>query len=337
MKTKKRILSRKTLGLMRIKAIRARQAGMPCKDIAKAFGVTPVSVSRWISKYRDHGARWLQPRKSSGRPNSIDCVELFTKLKKVVKRPATDFKFNSPLWTTKKLQRVLNQDLGLKISRATVWRSLRVIGLSCQKPERRAFEADEYFRKIWLKDFWPKLKKKAKKERAVILFEDEASVSLIPTLGKTWSKIGKTPIVKVTGKKGSVSVISAVSTTGKLYFTVPQDTVKSSEIIKFFKQILREIPRKIIYIILDGSTTHRSVATKKFVATQPRLRMIRFPSYSPDFNPDEFTWERLKTVEMNTHVETNITSLRAKTLGSMKSIQKKKKLLKGFFKRSKLT
>lgn len=337
MQRKKCQILRRNLGPVRVRAIRARRSGMRCKDIAAAFGISPITVSRWISRYKQFGAQGLKGRKSSGRPAKIYCQEFFPKLKKIVRKPATRFGFASPLWNSKRLRQVIASEYRIKISQPTMWRALKSIGLSYQKPERRAFEADDESRKIWLEEFWPKIKKKAFKERAVVLFEDEAAVSLIPNLGKTWAKIGRTPLVKLTGNRGSVSVISAISTTGKLYFKVPPKTVASAEFIEFLKQILNEIPRKKIYMVLDGGPTHKSNMTKNFVKSVPRLQLIYLPAYSPDFNPDEFTWERLKGVEMQAHTQTTKARLRAKTMASMRSIQKKTDLVMSFIKRSKLT
>ena len=337
MKKKKCPISRKNLATIRLRAIRDRRSGMKTKDIAAAYGVRPVSVSRWIGSYVKGGAGALRGTKSTGRPRKIECSEFFPKLKRIIKKPATKFGFSSPLWTSDRLRSVLKSEENISISQPTVWRALNELGMSYQKPERRAFEADEPRRQKWLKEEWPQIREQASKERAVILFEDEASVSLTPNIGKTWAKISSTPIVKFTGKKGSVSVISAVSMRGKLYFKVPPKTVDSKVFIEFLRQILREIPRKKIYMIVDGGSSHRSNITKKFVAKYDRLNLFFLPPYSPDFNPDEFTWARLKHVEMKAHNEISKAALRSRTMASMRSIQKKKGLAKTFIKRSKIT
>jgi len=189
----------------------------------------------------------------------------------------------------------------------------------------------------WLKKTWPKLLKKAKQERAVILFEDESALSLIPTLGKTWSKIGHTPLVTVTGKKGSIPVISAISLSGRLFFKIPKNNVNSVEFIMFLEQILKEIKRKKIYMILDKGPAHTSKLTKAFIEQEHRMELILLPSYSPDFNPDEYVWGRLKNIEMKTHDGKSKDDLRTKTFRSMKSIQGKKSLVKSFFRNTKLT
>lgn len=337
MSRRKCTIPRSNLGTARVRAVRARKAGMRTKDIAATLGVNPITVSRWIGQYRRGGARALRGRKSTGRPKNIDCNDFAPRLARIVKCPATKFGFLNPLWNTQRLLRVCKDELGVKMSKTTLWRSLREIGLSYQMPERRAFEADEKAREEWINKLWPKIRRQAKKERAVILFEDESTLSLTPTLGKTWAKIGKTPVVKVTGKKGSIGVISAISITGKLLFKIPKNNVDSAEFISFLKQVLREIPRKKIYMITDNGSSHKSKMTREFVATEPRLQLIFLPAYSPDYNPDEYTWGRLIEIEMKAHDGKTKSDLKLKTLGAMRSIQKKPRLVKSFFKRSKLT
>lgn len=334
MTRKKCKIKRKDLGILRVKAIRMRKGGAEVNAIAKAFGLHPASVSRWLTKYRRGGASVLKPRKSTGRPPKINCEEFVPRLKRLIKFPATHFGYESPLWNSRRLREVIAKELKIKISQPSMWRALRSIGLSYQKPERRAFEQDPIARKEWLDKEWPQLRKTAKRERAVILFADEASVSMNPTIGKTWAKIAQTPIVFTTGNRGSISVISAISPRGALYFKIPKGTVDSDEFIRFLKQILREIPRKKLYMVVDKGRSHTSKKTACFVAKNLRLKLVFLPSYSPDFNPDEFTWERLKQVEMKTHVERTKSGLKRKTLGAMRSIQKKSGLVKSFVKRT---
>jgi len=330
-------IPRKNLDATRIRAVRARKAGMRTCDIAMTLGISPITVSRWIGKYKRSGARGLLGTKPSGRPKKVDCNKFAPKLLKIVESPATKFGFTNELWNSSRLRLACKQKLGVEFSKTTLWRALRNIGLSYQIPERRAFEADPKEREAWIKKTWPKLQKKAKQERAVILFEDESTLSLIPTLGKTWSKIGHTPIVTVTGKKGNILVMSAISPSGRLFFKIPKNNVNSSEFIRFLEQILKDIKRKKIYMIADRGPAHTSKLTKAFFDQESRMELVLLPSYSPDLNPDELVWGRLKNIEMKTHNSKSKDDLRVKTFRSMKSIQGKRSLVKSFFEKQKLT
>jgi transposase len=334
---KRRSVSRSNLILARVTAIRAHALGEKSIDIAKMLGVHEVTVSRWIRLYRERGALGLKVKKLPGRPRKVDCNAVSRRLLGIVKRSATDFGFEHPLWTTSRLREVLRKEMGIQLGLMTVWRELKRIGLSSQKPVKRALEADEKSRTEWFKKTWPKIRRQAKKQRAVILFEDESTVQLTPNLGKTWAKIGRPPVVKVTAKKASVGVISAISESGKLLFKIPKKRVNSAVFITFLKQVLNEIPRKQIFMILDNGPAHKSKKTLNFVNSNTRLKMFFLPPYSPDFNPDEMVWNQLKNVEMKAHGEKNKDGLIRKTRNKMKSIQKKPKLIKNFYKKVFLT
>jgi transposase len=297
------------------------------------LGVHEVTVSRWIRLYREHGAIGLKVKKLSGRPRKIDCNSISRRLLNIVKRPATKFGFEHPLWTTSRIQQVIYKELDIKLGLMTVWRELKRLGLSAQKPIRRALEADEAVRTLWFKKTWPKIRSQAKKQRAVLLFQDESTVQLTPNLGKTWAVAGKTPVIKVTARKASVGVISAISERGKLLFKISKNRVNSAVFIDFLKQVLSEIPRKKIFMILDNGPAHKSKKVQEFVVNNPRLSLFFLPPYSPDFNPDELVWNQLKNVEMRAHSETNRDGLVRKTRNKMKSIQKKPRLVRQFYKK----
>jgi hypothetical protein len=92
-----------------------------------------------------------------------------------------------------------------------VGRRLREAGLTYQKPEREYYEIDEDARNKWLRYEVPKIKRCVEKHRGILYFQDESNVSLTAFLGKTWSPRGQTPKAKVTGKRGGVSAMSAIS------------------------------------------------------------------------------------------------------------------------------
>jgi transposase len=334
---KKRRISRSNLSLARTTAIRCHALGERSIDIARMLGVHEVTVSRWLRLYRERGALGLKVKRISGRPKKIDCSAISDQLLAIVKKPATAYDFEHPLWTTARLQKVLHKELGIKLGLMTVWRELKRIGLSPQKPVRQAFEANEAARVEWFRNTWPKIRRRAKKQRAVILFEDESTVQLTPNLGKTWAVVGKPPVIKFSSKKASVGVISAISEQGRLLFKIPQKRVDSGVFIAFLKQVLNEVPRKKIFMILDNGPAHKSRKTFNFVEANPRLELFFLPPYSPDFNPDEMVWNHLKNVEMKAHQEQNKDDLRRKTRNKMKSIQKKRRLVRKFYKKVFLT
>ena len=104
----------------------------------------------------------------------------------------------------------------IKLSLVSVGRLLAQMGLTCQKPLSRAFEQDATLVKAWVKREFPKLQALAKKERAVIFFSDESGVRSDFHAGTTWGIRGQTPVVRHTGKRFHLNMLSAISAKGEL-------------------------------------------------------------------------------------------------------------------------
>lgn len=274
------------LETMRLRAIDAYCQGHTVSEIARLHGLHRGSVSRWITRWRRGGKEALQRTISTGRPPKIDCEKYGRRILRIVKRSALKYGYETPLWTCRRIKETLKKELGLDVAVSTVWEALKKLNLSAQKPERRALEQDPTSRREWIENELPKIRKLAKKEKALIFFEDEAAVRLTPVVGTTWAPVGKTPIVKVTGKRATISVMSAVSETGKLFFKLPEETINSTMFIYFLEALCREYPRRRIFVIADQAPAHVAKAVKAYVASNKRLRLFYLPPYSPDFNKD---------------------------------------------------
>ena len=57
-----------------------------------------------------------------------------------------------------------------------------------------------------------------------------------------------------------------------------------------------------ILLIQDGARYHTSAETKAFFAQQTaRLQVVQLPTYSPDYNPIEKLWKKIKQQETHLH------------------------------------
>ena len=290
-------------------------------SVARAFGVHRGTVSGWCTKARRGTLRALRRRKATGRPRKLDCAQYGARILCIVRQPATRFGFSNPLWTCRRIRDVLRKELRLRVSVPTVWRALRALNLSRQKPERRAIERDPAAREKWLKEEWPQIRALAKHEKALIFFEDEAGIHLTPTVGYTWAPVGQRPTVPVTGKRGCISTMSAITPEGRLFFMIPREKVNALVFVSFLEGLLREHPRRQIFVVTDKASSHTAAATRDFVETQPRLRLFFLPTYSPDLNPDEKVWNHLKNHALAAHSATDKVVLRKKTMRALRSLK----------------
>ena len=112
---------------------------------------------------------------------------------------------------------------------------LRDCGLTYPKPERQYVETNEGKPKVWIQETIPKIQQTVKKYRAILYGQEESNLSLTSVLGKTWAPKGQTPQQSVTGKRGGVAAMSAISPRGSLLVTLHEKRIASAEIIHFLE------------------------------------------------------------------------------------------------------
>jgi transposase len=311
-------------------AIEAVQNGIPKSAVAKAYGVSRLTIYRWLERFEVEGPEGLERKAGSGRPRKLE--ELTEgELRTIVLQNASQFGFETDLWTVGRLRRVIQEEFEIDLSNNTVWRRLREAGLTYQKPEREYYEIDEATREAWLKNDVPKIRRAVRKHRAILYFQDESNVSLTAFLGKTWAPRGQTPRSKVTGKRGGVAALSALSRRGNLLFRLLEKRIASAQVIDFLGQMLRHHPRRHLVVVMDQAPPHTSKKTKAFIQQQPRLHVFYLPKYSPDWNPDEKVWNHLKHQELKSHQAKTKDELKHLTRCKLQSMAKRPRLMRGLF------
>jgi len=301
---------------IRIRAVRAVDRGMSVQEVDQAYSTHRSTVHRWVNRYKqEKGNKGLVRKPGSGRPQKLETLNS-DELLSVVSMPATHFGYETDFWTCKRLCQVIKERFEISLSRCTVWRRLRNANLTYQKPERRYYEANEETRIEWIQIELPKILRAVKEYKAILYFEDESNISLTALLGKTWAPRGKTPTQTVTGKRGGIAAMSAISQRGSLLFALHEKRIASDEIIHFLDQLLQHHKRRHLVVVMDQARPHTSKKTKKYIEKQRRLHVFYLPPYSPDWNPDEKVWNHLKHQELKGH--------QAKTKEEMKVLAESK-------------
>ena len=183
----------------------------------------------------------------------------------------------------------------------------------------------------WLRNDVPKIRRTVEKYRAILYFQDEANVSLTAFLGKTWSPSGQTPKARVTGKRGGVAAMSAISRRGHLLFRLHNKRIASLEVIDFLKQMLTHHNRRHLAVVMDQAPPHTSEKTSVYMKSQKRLHVFHLPKYSPDWNTDEKVWNHLKHQELTRHQAKTKEELTKLTRRKLQSMAKRPSLMRGIF------
>ena len=140
----------------RRRGARLLEAGTKQAEVARRVGVTRTSVSRWEKLRQEGGEEALKRPKRFGRPrrlSDVQCEELIEQLK----AGALAAGFATELWTLPRMRTLIEQRFSVQLTEPSVWRLLRSLGWSVQRPTGQA--RNEKAIRTWKARRWPELKK----------------------------------------------------------------------------------------------------------------------------------------------------------------------------------
>jgi transposase len=184
--------------------------------------------------------------------------------------------------------------------------------------------------------------KRARSQRATIVFIDECGLLLSPLVRRTLAPRGQTPKLLVRGRhREKVSVIAGLSLSPKrnrlgLYFrTIPNGSFNGASVAAFLRQLLRHIRGKVI-VVWDRWSGHRGPDVRSVLADHKRLRLEQLPAYAPVLNPVEHLWSHLKWSKLCNFAPKDATDLDKKIAPALKETMLDQSLLLGFWRGAKL-
>ncbi len=142
-----------------MRAARLFALGMAQAMVAKRLGVTRAAVYYWHKEWQTKGRKGLE-KKVSGPKRRITTTKLRHIEEKLLRGPE-QAGYTTNLWTLERIGRLIADVTHVRYGQTHVWRILRRMGWSVQKPARRAKERDEEAMARWIKVKWPSIKKGA--------------------------------------------------------------------------------------------------------------------------------------------------------------------------------
>jgi transposase len=148
----------KELESRRRKGMRMLARGVAQAEVARALEVSRQTASSWAKRLGEDAQAWRG--KPLGRPAGLDTAQK-TELGKALLAGAVASGFPNELWTLARVAKLIERQFGVAYSTVNVWRILRELGFSSQRPTGRAIQRDETAIKQWRRKRWPALKKSA--------------------------------------------------------------------------------------------------------------------------------------------------------------------------------
>jgi transposase len=236
------------------------------------------------------------------------------------------------VWTCARIAHVIEEEFGVHYHKGHVGKILQELHWTPQVPIRRALQRDEEAIQGWRDDVWPDLLRRARRERRVLVFEDESGFYLLPGLVRTYAPEAHTPVIREQQTRDHLSVMGGMTPGGKVYTLARQESLNGLHSVEFLLHLLRVAGPRLL-VIWDGSPIHRRAAVKEFVSgTRGKVWLESLPGYAPDLNPwDEGGWHHLKNVELRNVVCRDLEELHQEFHLAVGRLRQKPHLIQSFF------
>jgi transposase len=325
-----RSLSHSTLEEMRRLAVRDVLAGASQKAVAERLDVHHGTVCRWVAMYQDGGDQALAGTVAPGPTPKLTEKQIARLRKIIVGKNPRQLNFGPALWTLDLIGQLIEGEFGIVLHHSTIGRMMHRIGVTPQKPLRRAFQRDEEECRIWMTREFPRIVEEAKRKQSVLLFLDETGVQENHNVGTTWGERGTRPSVAVSGSRRRINAISAISPSGRLWFRCYSGNLTAGRYVEFLTALLSDIRGNVI-VVHDRHPAHVAAITRRFLdERRNRITTYLLPAYAPDLNPDEHVWSYLKGTFKSVPMAID-EELHDRVEDSLKDLSDNRDIVKSFF------
>jgi transposase len=270
---------------IRLNAIRSLRLGISRSTLCQQFCRTDRMLRLWIELFNRGGIDALITKARPGRRRKVKLERVRALLLPVLENPAT---VGQGHWTAVKLHGYLKEQLQLEFGYSTTVRWLHELNFHLRVPQPWPERQNEEQRR----GFREELLGLCADPKVELWFGDESGIEGDPRPRRRWVQPGKTRTVPYLGDHIRQNVIGAVAPQSGELFTLIVDGVDTDVFQCFLDEFAKAVPPKAgvrQLLILDNASWHKS----------SRLHWHHFapkflPGSSPDFNPIERLWLRLK-------------------------------------------
>lgn len=268
---------------------------MDLGSILSLWDVSTQTIYNWLNEFARKRWKSLEYEKAPGRPSGLTKTQK-RKLAAWVEAGPEACGYASGCWTSILIQDLIWKKFHVLYNRFYVCELLRNLGFSFQKARFVSDHLDAEARRRWMESEFPEILKQARQLGASLFFGDEASFALWGSLSYTWGRRGHQPQIPTTGLRKGYKIFGAIEYfSGRLIYQGTEQRFQSDSYQAFLLSLLSQVSGPII-LIQDGARYHTSKATREFLEQhKERLTVYQLPSYSPDYNPIEYLWKKVKT------------------------------------------
>jgi len=278
----------------RLHALLALAQGQSVSDVAERLSLGEQTVRDYRNQYLCKGLASLAYKAPPGRPSKLTNTQR-QQLAEWIKASPQEAGYTSGCWHTPMIQDLIQRHLGVAYHPHSIATLLKNMGFSSQKARFVSDHLNEAKRLAWRHPRWPKILRQAKQRKALWLFGDEASFAQWGSLSYTWAPKGQQPEGPTSGKRKAYKVFGLIDYfSGPFFYKAHAGRFNAESYMAFLLDVLSQTTPHVV-VMQDGARYHTSKAMQVFFETHAeRLMIEQLPAYSPDFNPMEHLWKKVK-------------------------------------------
>jgi transposase len=266
--------------------------GYSQKEIAKIVRVIPQTVGKYVNRYKKRGFLGLYDAPIPGRPPKIT-KDIQEHIDKCLKKDPRKYGYNMSTWTTSLMQHHLWVRFGIRICAETARLWFRRLDYRLIFPRYLLLDADDK-KVLKAQQDIAAFMDRAMRGEIILIFMDEATFRMVPTLTRIWAKKGSKPMIPTHDDKRKVVITGGTNpVTGKTHFYLSESASQKAA-LAFVKQMRRCYPDMEIVILLDGAPSHKANILKEYVKQDKKIHLEPLPSYAPKLNIQEDIWKWLR-------------------------------------------
>lgn len=269
----------------RAHAVLLSAKGYKVAQLADIFEVDRDTVSDWLNTWERHGLLGLRDREHTGRPRKGTEADRERLCQAVQKAPHQ----------LRALPVQFQERTGLSLSRDTVRRWLREKGWVWKRCRRSLKEKrdEAEFRE------GQRVLKAFHEREAVgeldVFYLDESGFRARSGVPYAWQPRGKTLRLPA-HVPGRTTVIGFLNRNHEGYFHPIDGVITHRQVIAAMENFIRlRRPDKLTIIVMDNASIHhKAVETAQWEWWGHRVWVWFLPAYSPELNPIEILWKKIK-------------------------------------------
>lgn len=232
--------------------------------------------------------------KRKGKPKELLTKKQRDEIIETIKTKAPkDIGITSDFWTTSILGEWIEREYEVSYkSKTSLYLVFKKASFTYHKPERKYHERNEKEVSLWRKQTKPLIKQAFHDKDTLLLSADEMILTTKTTIQKVWLPQGESPYVEVTNKhikrRQIYGFLNLKTGEEHAFKTLKQNMYVTTGILKKIRDIY---PKQKIVLMWDNAGWHKGSVVQEFIKQDKNIKVIHFPKYAPEENPQEHVWK----------------------------------------------